>query len=81
MSCYTHNMAIVSWPQTLWRHFTLCIGHNSQEQQEKERWLFIETILLRGAVEMLFVSTADCVDPVGWLDELFISQRGTVART
>jgi len=24
MSCYTHKMAIVSWPQTLWRHFTLC---------------------------------------------------------
>jgi len=26
MSCYTHKMAIVSWPQTLWRHFTQCIS-------------------------------------------------------
>jgi len=26
MSCYTHKMAIVSWPQTLWLcQFTLCI--------------------------------------------------------
>jgi len=25
MPCYTHKMAIVSWPQILWRHFTLCI--------------------------------------------------------
>jgi len=24
MPCYTHKMAIVSWPQILWRHFTLC---------------------------------------------------------
>ena len=23
---YTHKMAIFSWPQILWRHFTLCIG-------------------------------------------------------
>ena len=25
MSCYTHKMVIVLWPQILWRHFTLCI--------------------------------------------------------
>ena len=25
ISCYTHKMAIVSWPDTLWRHFTLWI--------------------------------------------------------
>ena len=25
MPSYTHKMAIVSWPQILWRHFTLCI--------------------------------------------------------
>jgi len=25
MPCYTHKMAIVSWPYILWRHFTLCI--------------------------------------------------------
>ena len=24
ISCCTHKMAIVSWPQTLWPHFTLC---------------------------------------------------------
>jgi len=24
-SCYTHKMAIVSWPTTMWRHFILCI--------------------------------------------------------
>ena len=24
-SCFTHKMAIVSWPQTLWRHFSVCI--------------------------------------------------------
>jgi len=23
--CYTHKMAIVSWPYILWRHLTLCI--------------------------------------------------------
>ena len=23
-SCYTHKMAIVSWPTTMWRHFILC---------------------------------------------------------
>jgi len=23
---YTQKMAVVSWPQILWRHFTLCIG-------------------------------------------------------
>ena len=23
MPCYTHKMAIISWPQILWRHFTL----------------------------------------------------------
>ena len=28
MPCYTHKMAIVSWPQILWRHFTLCIRHD-----------------------------------------------------
>jgi len=28
MWCYTHKMAIVSWPQILWRHFTLCIRHD-----------------------------------------------------
>jgi len=25
IQCYTHKMALVSWPQTPWRHFTLCI--------------------------------------------------------
>ena len=25
MPSYTHKMAIVSWPQILWRHFTLCM--------------------------------------------------------
>ena len=25
MSCYTHKMASISWPQTLWCHFTLSI--------------------------------------------------------
>jgi len=25
ISCYTHKMAIVLWPQTLWRHFNLYI--------------------------------------------------------
>jgi len=25
MPCYTHKMAIVSWPWILWRHFTLCV--------------------------------------------------------
>ena len=25
MPCYTHRVAVVSWPQILWRHFTLCI--------------------------------------------------------
>jgi len=25
MSCYTHKMTIISWPQSLWPHFTLCI--------------------------------------------------------
>ena len=25
MPCYTHKMAFVSWPWTLWRHFTTCI--------------------------------------------------------
>ena len=30
VSCYTHKTAIVSWPQTLWRHFALCIfKHNA----------------------------------------------------
>ena len=24
ISCYTHKTAIVSWPQTPWRHFTQC---------------------------------------------------------
>ena len=27
ISCYTHKMAIVSWSQTLWRHFTLRINY------------------------------------------------------
>ena len=27
ISCYTHKMAIVSWPQILWRHFTLRIQY------------------------------------------------------
>jgi len=26
MSCYTHKMAILSWPYSLWRHFILYIG-------------------------------------------------------
>ena len=30
-SCYTHKMAIVSWPQTLWRHFTLYISNQATE--------------------------------------------------
>ena len=28
MPCYTHKMAIVSWPQILWRHFTLPIRYD-----------------------------------------------------
>ena len=28
ISCYTHKMAIVSWPYTLWRYFTLCINYD-----------------------------------------------------
>jgi len=28
MPCYTHKMAIVSWPWILWRHFTLCVNQN-----------------------------------------------------
>jgi len=30
MPYYTDKMAIVLWPQILWRHFTLCIGHIKQ---------------------------------------------------
>jgi len=26
ISCYTNKMAIVSWPETPWRHITLCIA-------------------------------------------------------
>jgi len=29
MPCYTHKMAIVSWPQIVWRHCTLCIRNES----------------------------------------------------
>jgi len=28
MPCFTHKMAIVSWPQILWRHFILPIAES-----------------------------------------------------
>jgi len=30
ISFYTHKMAIVSWPQTLWRHFTLYVSPKAE---------------------------------------------------
>jgi len=39
ISCYSHKMAIVSWPQILWRHFTLRIAawaSATAEQQQQD---------------------------------------------
>jgi len=44
MPCYTHKMTIVSWPQILWRHFTLCTcilavqcGNDSSTRRQNRR--------------------------------------------
>jgi len=48
MPCYTHKMAIVSWPYILWRHFTLSIQwretvHSAANYRTEDCWRQDET--------------------------------------
>ena len=45
ISCYTHKMAIVSWPYTMSRYFTLCIACNRTAETETNAQLGLVILL------------------------------------
>ena len=49
---YTHKMANVTWPQILWRHFTLCIL----------QFVYLLTLSLSTSVQPFGVERFDSVD-------------------
>jgi len=53
-ACYTHKMAIVSWPQVMWRHVTLCILPDTRVASSKNEQ--VPNVICQRAASQRFVT-------------------------